>query len=122
MCDKMKEISYSGKTIDIGGDDVQLDEKITDVITAQGKIFVLHEYDEGSPPYRNLLSFDDTGSRLWRIEPLKKDDDSHDAPITMAKWIDNDDMGAHLRVYDRRHRYWRVDLNTGDVEYLGWFR
>jgi len=111
----MPEISYSGQTVTIDNKKIEMEEAVNQVISVNDVILVHCEFGNMDPT--NLVAFDQRGRKMWRISPLKKDEDDGARP---AKGVDKTDQ--YVQVRDWGGDRYKLDLDTGDVEYLGWSR
>lgn len=93
---------------------VELPEKID--IVVQTDDVVLVQFTKGEMDPRNLLAFDFEANELWRVDPLKKDEDDQAYPVDgISKKEDK------IQLYSWGERY-ELDPETGETEYLGWVR
>lgn len=111
----MAETHFEGNKITIGNSTKEFDEKIDKILQTDEVILVLFSRGEMDP--QNVVALDNTGAVLWRIEPAKKSESDtphryHDMRSAEEKII--------LRDYDM-HQY-KLDIETGEVDHMGWRR
>lgn len=112
----MVEIGYHGNVVSIGDEKVELPEPVVNVVCTDDAVLV--HCDEGSMDPRNLVAYDTHANRLWRVSPLKESPD--DRPRPVGRVVEADSY-IHL---DTRPvgKCYELDLETGEVEYIGWRR
>jgi len=111
----MSRVEHTDDTIIINSEEIEFDTDICNVVEYEDKILVL--FDRGDLDPRNVVAYDMEGVRLWRIKPLKKSGD--DTPRSVNGIDVTDD---YVQVRDFHQDRYKLDLETGEVEYLGWSR
>lgn len=110
----MTSVSFSGSTIVIDGNEIELSESVFDVLTTDDAILVV--FDPGEMDPRNLVAYDHDGNRLWRVQQLT--DPTDGTPISV-NWIKEVEDG--IVAFTGTHRF-EIDTRTGEAEHLGWYR
>lgn len=113
----MTEITYSDNVLTIGSEQIELRTQIHQVLEVDDVVLVVLEPHDNAHEFdpQNVLAFDQAGNKLWEVEPPDDRAESHEF-VGLAR--NGDDVVGTSR---HSHRY-RIDLETGAVEDLGYFR
>lgn len=111
-------VDYSGNVVEIAGNEVSLAEDIHCVTVFDGVVLVHCETGEMHPT--NLVAFDRDGTKLWRIDPLSETDGEF--PVKSVTHRDQYVDEAYIQVTNWSGSRYKLDVHTGETEYLGWSR
>ncbi|WP_177227369.1 PQQ-binding-like beta-propeller repeat protein [Halomicrobium zhouii] len=111
----MTQVNYSGKTVYIDGTEIEMPSEVVNTASVDGIVLVHCHNGELEP--RNVVALDSDGNRLWRIQPLKKEGEESARRVNHLTVADD-----FVQVRDGHGDRYRVDLETGDVEFIGWSR
>lgn len=111
----MTKISTQGKKIEIGSEIVEFDTEILDAKVVDGTVIVL--FNQGDMDPRNVIALNENGEQMWQIQPLKKPGEDGSIPVGELNVTENT-----VQVRDVGQNRYELDVETGEVEYLGWSR
>ena len=111
----MNNMTYSGNTVTIDGTEIETSIEIFNAVSFGDVVLVQCTNCELEP--RNVIAFDTDGNRLWQIQTLKKDDEDSARRVNHLSVADD-----FVQVRDPGGDRYRVDLETGEVEFIGWSR
>lgn len=110
----MPEVTFTGRTVQIDENQIELPEEIFDVVAIESAVLVVCEPGEMDP--RNLVAYDFDGNEIWRVPPLMKDSDDEPSSVNWVKPSDGE-----ILAFTGSQRY-KLDPDTGEAEYLGWYK
>jgi len=111
----MDSVQYTENKIVLDSQELEFETQIRNVEEYEGMLLVL--FDTGKMDPRNVVAYDLEGTLLWRIDPLKKSEEDTPRPINGIDLTDD-----YVQVRDFHQDRYKVDVETGEVEYLGWSR
>lgn len=112
MCDIA--VSYEGDELNIDGTTVSMDYPVQKVIVHKGRVIVLVEPPSDVNISDNIISLNEHGDVLWRIESPSPEGDM---PTTFS---DINQAGNEIIAISWDGNSYAVDVQTGEIEYRTW--
>jgi len=111
----MKDIDYNSNILKIGDQLLEHSEEILNIYEVEDLVLV--HFDQGELDPCNVVAYNKSGEKIWRISPVKKEEENGATPVVDVAVTDK-----YVQVRNISLDRFRVDLETGDIEFLGWSR
>lgn len=105
------DISHSGRTLEIGDTERQLDEEILQTLVYTDLVVVLLSFPSQSDVRDNVVAFDMDGEKRWRIAPIPTADREG-----AASYVNIREFEGKLIADNWNEASYEVDPETGAVE------